>query len=85
MTSHENDVLPFLLRHNALEAKIIGAPNYPYSNSQAGPSKLAESSKTALRRVKEIEDGIERLGGDHEGIRRFIGNCECAEGTLIRW
>jgi hypothetical protein len=80
MSTSQNAGLPFILRLNALEAKVIGAPTYPDSSIQAGPSKLAESSKTAVRRVKEIEDCIETLGGDHEGLRRFIGNCESTDG-----
>ncbi|KAI9633823.1 uncharacterized protein MKK02DRAFT_38484 [Dioszegia hungarica] len=77
MALQTESILPFTLRLNALEAKVIGASSYPSSDPRdTAPPKLGESSKTALRRVREIHEALERIGGDNEGLRRFIGNYE---------
>lgn len=77
MTTSTDSILPFALRLNALEAKVIGTPSYPDLDARAAVSaKAGESSKTAIRRMREIEEGLEKVGGEHEGLRRFIRNCK---------
>jgi hypothetical protein len=83
MTAQISSALPLMLRLNALESKILGTTSHAGPNSQkADPAKLGESSKTALRRIRELEEGLDSVGADHDALKRFIRNCksksECA-------
>jgi len=77
MAAQTDSVLPFILRLSSIEAKIVGTQHYPGTEHRNDyPEKLGESSKTALRRVQGINEALERLGGENEGLRRFVENCK---------
>jgi hypothetical protein len=75
MTAQISSALPLMLRLNALESKILGTTSHAGPNSQkADPAKLG--------RIRELEEGLDSVGADHDALKRFIRNCksksECA-------
>lgn len=77
MSIPADSLLPLTLRLNAIESKLYGGPKHDESaNSNGYPDKAGESSRTALRRAREIQEKLERAGEGNEGLKRIVGNCE---------
>lgn len=81
MTIPTEAIIPFTLRLNALEAKIVGSPAY---NATGSSSSVGESSKTAQRRLAEIQRKLEAAGEGNEGLKRIINNCRLGTPRYTR-
>ena len=75
--SHD-PLVPLTLRVQRLESQVIGAPSsydvdrtFHSSSGFGGPG-----ARSVTRRVQGIQDGLERVGGESEALKRLLKGCE---------
>jgi hypothetical protein len=82
MASHAPDsleaLLPLTIRLQTLEAQILGVQ----SSYDAGPSTRrsgggSESNLDVSRKLRGIQDGLERTGSQSDALKRLLNGCEC--------
>ena len=71
-------LLPLDLRLRSLESQILGVPP-----SISSPAPTIDVKKWSItRRLRDLQDGLERLTGDSEGLKRLLAGCTSYSSRL---
>ncbi|WWD19872.1 hypothetical protein CI109_104340 [Kwoniella shandongensis] len=65
----QSPLLPLDLRIRTIEAQLFGVPN---SISETPSHSTSTVGKPATRRLRDVQESLERLGSSSEGIKRLI-------------